>query len=102
MSWIKVCEKDTVPRLGSRIVKSGDIEIGIFRTSEDKFYALNNMCPHEKGPLSQGIVFGDKVACPLHNWKIDLKTGKVDEPDEGSTRCFKVKIEGNYVFLEIG
>jgi nitrite reductase (NADH) small subunit len=101
ISWKKICPLADIPKLGSRLVRSQDIEIGIFRTEDDRVFAINNLCPHKKGPLSQGIVYGDKVACPLHNWKISLVTGKADEPDEGETTCFETKIEDGMVYLAV-
>lgn len=101
MSWKKICPLTDIPKLGSRVVRGAKGEIGVFRTEDDKVFALNNSCPHNNGPLSQGIVYGDKVACPLHNWKISLVDGKAEEPDEGQTECFATKIEDGMVYLEV-
>lgn len=99
--WIAVTTINDIPRLGSRIVHSAKGEIAIFRTEDDRVFALHNSCPHKGGPLSQGIVYGDKVACPLHNWRISLVDGQAEEPDEGHTACFAVKVEDGAVYLEI-
>ena len=101
MAWKKVCPLNDIPKLGSRVVRSEGKEIGVFRTEDDGVFALNNLCPHKKGPLSQGIVHGDKVTCPLHYWKISLATGNADEPDEGETTCYQTKVEDGIVFLEV-
>jgi nitrite reductase (NADH) small subunit len=101
MSWTKICPLNEIPQLGSRIVRTENTEIGIFRTEDDRVFALNNSCPHKGGPLSQGIVYGDKVACPLHSWKISLVDGKAEEPDVGQTACYQVKIEDGVVHLEV-
>jgi len=101
MSWTKICPLNEIPKLGSRVVRNGSIDIGVFRTEDDRVFALNNSCPHKGGPLSQGIVFGDKVACPLHSWKISLVDGKAEEPDVGETACYQVKIEDGMVYLEV-
>lgn len=101
MSWTKICSLQEIPPLGSRLVRQGDKEIGIFRTEDDRVFALNNLCPHKGGPLSQGIVYGDKVACPLHSWKISLVDGKAEEPDEGQTACYQVKVEDGIVYLDV-
>lgn len=100
-NWIKIVALNDIPKLGSRVVRSADKEIAIFRTEDDRVFALHNSCPHKGGPLSQGIVYGDKVACPLHNWKISLVDGNAEEPDEGHTACFAVKIEEDMVYLEL-
>jgi nitrite reductase (NADH) small subunit len=101
MSWTKICPLADIPRLGSRVVRTGTTDIGVFRTEDDRVFALNNSCPHKGGPLSQGIVYGDKVACPLHSWKISLVDGKAEEPDVGETACYQVKVEDGIVFLEV-
>ncbi len=89
--WIGVCSVDDVPVLGARVVRrpaAGDI--ALFRTSEGKVFALLDRCPHKGGPLSQGIVYGERVACPLHNWQIGLADGCAQAPDEGCTRRFDI------------
>ena len=98
--WTKVVALQDIPKLGSRLVRSAKGEIAIFRTEDDRVFALHNSCPHKGGPLSQGIVYGDKVACPLHNWRISLVDGQAEEPDEGHTACFAVKVEDGEVYLE--
>ena len=105
-NWVKVAAFDEVPKQGARVVRTtnqdGDaLEIGVFRLEDDRIFAINNKCPHKAGPLSQGIVYGDKVACPLHSWKISLVDGKADEPDVGETACFNTKIEDGFVYLEL-
>jgi nitrite reductase (NADH) small subunit len=100
-NWIAVTTLNDIPRLGSRVVRSPDGDIALFRTADDRVFALHDHCPHKGGPLSQGIVYGDKVACPLHNWKISLADGSAEEPDEGRTACFAVKVEDGTVYLEL-
>jgi nitrite reductase (NADH) small subunit len=99
--WIKIAPLTDIPRLGSRVVTSAKGDIAVFRTADDRVFALHNQCPHKGGPLSQGIVYGDKVACPLHGWQIGLTDGHAQEPDIGHTACFAVKIEDNTVYLEL-
>lgn len=99
--WVKVVALEEIPKLGARVVRSKDREIGIFRLEDDRVYAINNQCPHKGGPLSQGIVYGDKVACPLHSWKISLVDGKAEEPDVGQTACFNTRVEDGFVYLEL-
>ena len=62
-------------------------------------FALRDRCPHKGGPLSQGIVYGTSVACPLHDWVIDLDTGLAVAPDEGCAARFPVRVESGKVFL---
>src|SRR3569832_1506913 len=100
-NWTKNTTLADIPRLGSRVVRSSKGDIAVFRTDDDRVFALHNQCPHKGGPLSQGIVYGDKVACPLHSWKISLVSGEAEEPDEGHTACFAVKVEDGTVYLEL-
>ena len=105
-NWLKVLPFEDVPKLGASVVRTKNsegnaLEIGIFRLEDDRIFAINNKCPHKAGPLSQGIVYGDKVACPMHNWKISLVTGKAEEPDVGETACFNTKIEDGFIYLQI-
>ncbi len=100
MSWIRVCGLDDIPLLGARrVARAAGPEVAVFRTAEDKVFALLDRCPHKGGPLSQGIVFGDSVACPLHNWTIGLGSGEAREPDHGCTARFAVQVVDGVVFL---
>lgn len=99
---IDICALDDIPRLGARRLKRADgSEIAVFRTQTDEVFALLDRCPHRGGPLSQGIVFGNRVACPLHNWSIDLGTGCAVAPDQGHTQRFEVRVEQGRVFLDL-
>jgi len=101
--WKVICRIEDIPRLGARKVtrRSGG-DIAVFRTAEDKVFALLDKCPHKGGPLSQGIVFGDRVACPLHNWSIELASGCAVAPDVGCARRFPVKVEAGIVYVDLG
>ena len=99
--WKVICKVTDIPVLGSRVVNRADKpNVAIFRNSEDKVFALLDRCPHKGGPLSQGIVFGERVACPLHNWNIQLDSGCAVAPDEGCAQKFSVKVEGGDVYLD--
>ncbi len=100
-TWTPICRIDDIPVLGARrVARAQGLEVALFRTGTDAVFALLDRCPHKGGPLSQGIVFGRQVACPLHNWAIGLCDGQAAAPDEGGTPPFKVKVEGREVFLD--
>ena len=99
--WKKLCPLDEIPRLGSRVIESAHGDIAIFRLADDEVFAVHDKCPHKGGPLSQGIVFGRSVACPLHNWTIALDDGCARAPDEGCAQRFSVKVEGGTVSLDV-
>ena len=97
---VRVCKLEDIPRLGARRYVRGDGgTIAVFRTADDGVFALRDACPHQGGPLSQGIVFGESVACPLHNWCIDLKSGNAAAPDEGAVERFDVQVVNGFVEL---
>ena len=98
---IKVCKLEDIPKLGARRFHAGDgPAIAIFRSASDQVFALRDQCPHKGGPLSQGIVFGESVACPLHNWCIDLKTGSAAAPDEGCVKRYDVRVVDGVIELK--
>jgi len=100
--WKQICALSDIPALGSRVVHSvAHGNIAIFRNAADEVFALHDKCPHKQGPLSQGIVHGRQVTCPLHSWKINLDSGEAQAPDVGCTRRFSVKLENGMVWLSL-
>ena len=98
--WKKICLVTDIPVLGSRrVARPKGMDVAVFRNSEDKVFALLDRCPHKGGPLSQGIVHGESVACPLHNWTIGLGDGCAKSPDEGCTPKFAVQVTEGSVYL---
>ena len=100
-NWIQVGRVDEIPRQGARIVATTAGDIAVFRTSDDEVFALRDKCPHKGGPLSQGIVHGKRVACPLHDWKINLETGIAAAPDEGCAARYPVRVTNGMVSLSL-
>ncbi|MDQ6956855.1 MAG: nitrite reductase small subunit NirD [Mariprofundaceae bacterium] len=100
-NWLKVCELNEIPPAQARTVKAGDVVIAVFRLTDDRVKAVENRCPHKQGPLAEGIISGDDILCPLHNWRIHLNDGKVAEPDEGCVKTYPVKVEDGAVFLAL-
>ena len=100
-NWQYICQLDDIPRQGARrVARPRGLEVALFRTAADAVYALLDYSPYKGGPLSQGMVFGDNVACPLHNWTIGLADGQALAPDEGSTPVFRVQVQGGAVYLD--
>ena len=99
--WQIICRVDDIPVLGARrVARAKGLDVAVFRNDQNEVFALLDRCPHKGGPLSQGIVFGTSVACPLHNWTIDLQGGCAKAPDEGCTPKFRVRIEEGAVQLD--
>lgn len=98
--WINIGPGSAIePGMAATIPVEGGEEIAVFHTMQGEFYALVNKCPHKQGPLSQGIVHGDSVSCPLHNWRISLRTGEAQGEDKGCTPSIPMKVEGGDLFL---
>jgi nitrite reductase (NADH) small subunit len=101
--WTVICRVEDIPVLGARrVARSEGLDVAVFRNADDEVFALLDRCPHKGGPLSQGIVFGTRVACPLHNWTIGLADGCAQAPDEGCTPRFAVKVAAGVVHLDSG
>ena len=99
--WIDIGTLADIPQRGARTLQlPGEKEIAVFRTSDDHVFALVNECPHKKGPLSQGIVHGDAVTCPLHNWRIRLSNGEALDEDRGCTPTIPARVVSGRVLLE--
>ena len=99
--WKSICRVEDIPVLGARrIERKLGTEVAVFRAADDTVFALLDRCPHKGGPLSQGIVFGHSVACPLHNWTIGLDDGCARAPDVGCAVTFSVMCEGGLVHLD--
>ena len=99
--WVVICRVEDIPVLGARrVARPRGVDVAVFRNDRDQVFALLDRCPHKGGPLSQGIVFGTSVACPLHNWSIGLDDGCAKGPDEGCTPRFACRVEGGQVLLD--
>jgi nitrite reductase (NADH) small subunit len=99
--WQAVCKLGDIAPLGARrVAREQGLAVAVFRGAEDRVFALLDRCPHKGGPLSQGIVFGDSVACPLHNWTISLVDGQAKAPDVGCAVSFVCKVEDDTVYLD--
>jgi nitrite reductase (NADH) small subunit len=99
--WTDVGALDAIPRRGARVVRTPQGCVAVFRTADDKAFALEDRCPHKGGPLSQGIVHGTSVTCPLHNWVLSLETGEAQGADEGRVRAFPLRVEGGRVLIDL-
>jgi nitrite reductase (NADH) small subunit len=97
--WIEVGHVDDVPLRGSRVIATEQGDIAVFKAADGRIFALWDKCPHKGGPLSQGIVHGTSVTCPLHNWVIGLETGDVKGPDQGCARKVAVQLDGNIILI---
>ena len=100
MSWIDIGHIEDIPLRGARVVKTRLGCIAVFRTSEEEVFATSDRCPHKGGPLSEGIVHGKSVTCPLHNWVFSLESGEAQGADEGMIDTFAIRIEDGRLMLD--
>ena len=99
--WIEICRLDDIPSQGARVIRATLGCVALFRTADDRVFALEDRCPHKGGPLSQGIVHGASVTCPLHNWVISLETGLAQGADEGAVRTIPLKVEDGRILIAL-
>ena len=98
--WIDIAALEDVPQRGARVVKTALGCVAVFRTATDEVFALDNACPHKAGPLAEGIVHGNSVTCPLHNWVISLETGEAQGADEGRVATYPALVDGGRILLD--
>ena len=99
--WLDIGPAVDVPSQGARKLMFAGRQLAIFRTAEGKFFALEDRCPHKQGPLSDGIVHGDCVTCPLHGWVISLASGTAQGADQGQVLSLPVVLEEDRLKLDI-
>lgn len=100
MNWIDIGALGDIPAQGARVVKTAFGCVAIFRTAKDEVYAIDDRCPHKGGPLSEGIVHGASVTCPLHSWVFDLATGMAQGADSGQVATYAVRVDGGRILLD--
>ena len=101
MNWVEIGKLSDIPLRGARCVKTPQGKVAVFRTAENEVFAIEDHCPHRGGPLSQGIVHGKAVTCPLHNWVISLETGRALGADEGVVRTIPVRVDEESLFIAL-
>ena len=101
VAWIEIGSVNDIPRLGSRVVTTSMGDVALFRTGTDDIFALRDKCPHKGGPLSQGIVHGKRVTCPLHAWVIELESGEAVAPDQGCAHTIPCQVVDGHIRLRL-
>lgn len=98
-NWIDIAALDDIPPQGARLIRTRTGCVALFRTHDDRVFALDDRCPHQGGPLSEGIVAGHSVTCPLHDWVFDLSTGLAQGADDGAVSTYPAKVEAGRVLV---
>jgi nitrite reductase (NADH) small subunit len=104
--WKLICKVKDIPPGGAHHVPRGLAwqelpGVAVFRTEDDRIFALLDSCPHQGALLSLGSVQGEHVQCPLHQWNIALETGCAVAPEQGCTRRYSVKVEDGRIYLDL-
>lgn len=97
--YVDIAALEDIPRQGARLIRTAEGCVAVFRTADDRVFALDDRCPHKGGPLSEGIVHGHQVTCPLHNWVFDLNTGTAQGADDGAVRTWPVRVSDGRVLI---
>ena len=100
-TWIKIIYQEEIPIMGSRVLEYKNQEIAIFKNRENKIFAINNICPHKSGKLSEGLVHENFITCPLHSWDINLSTGQVLNEDVTCSNIYEIKLENNIIYIKL-
>ena len=98
--FVDIGSLDDIPRQGARLVKTAQGCVAVFRTMDDQVFALDDRCPHKGGPLSEGIVHGTSVTCPLHDWVFDMNTGSAQGADQGTVRTYPIRVQQGRVLID--
>jgi nitrite reductase (NADH) small subunit len=99
MSWLDIGAIDDIPLRGARKIKTALGCVALFRTADDEVFAATDSCPHKGGPLSEGIVHGQSVTCPLHNWVFDLNTGQA-QGEDGRISTYPVRLDAGRILID--
>lgn len=98
-NWIDIAALDDIPVRGARVIKTRAGCVAVFRTIDDKVFAIDDACPHKQGPLSDGMVHGSSVTCPLHNLVISLETGMAADGKSG-VNTYEITVKGGRILLD--
>ena len=94
-----VCETDDVSEGSPAVVDVNGTEIAIFQL-EGEYFAIQNTCPHQGGPLGSGKVEDECVYCPWHGWQFDLKSGEHVQGRE-TAQTYNTWVEDGSIYLQL-
>ena len=100
--FTKVADVDDVPVGEVRVFVVGGFGVAVANVG-GTFYAIDDVCSHDGGPLGEGRLFGDQVECPRHGARFDVKTGRPRTlPAVIPVRSYPVEVEGDEVMVDVG
>jgi nitrite reductase (NADH) small subunit len=99
--WVRLCGVAESPAVGQvQETEAGGVAICLANVNGE-LSALDNWCPHRRGPLGQGWVEGEAVVCPWHSWAFNAKTGQAEYPLHERIDVFPLKVEGDDILVDI-
>ena len=98
--FIKAARCSDIPEGTGKTIEAGGRTLALFHAN-GQFYAIDNACRHQGGPLGEGEVYGTRVVCPWHGWEYDFATGCNVDDESMKLACFAVKVEGDDVLVEL-
>ncbi len=102
MAFQRVTSKDEVPAGQVRVFHVGDRSIAL-ANYDGRFYAIDNVCTHDGGPLGEGTLWENQVECPRHGARFDIETGRVVVlPAVRPVRTYPVQVDGEDVSVDVG
>ncbi len=100
--WVRVCGVSEAPAAG-QAMEADAAGVGVCLANVNgELSALDNWCPHRRGPLGQGWVQGESVVCPWHSWTFNVRTGVAEFPVHERVVVFPVLVVGEDVLVDIG
>jgi uncharacterized protein len=101
MAFVKAIKVGELAPGKMHAMQIGEREIALANV-DGKFYAINNTCLHQGGPLGEGDLGGKVVTCPWHGWQFDVTTGKEVQNPSSGVACYPTEIRGDEVFVDVG
>ena len=96
--FIRVSASDALPPGSARAFPVGRYDVAVFHV-DGEYFALENACPHQGGPIADGWIEERTVTCPWHAWCFDLQTGKMTLGDFAWIPRFEVRVEGDGIYV---
>ncbi len=99
--WVRLCGVGDAPAEGNVMEAEADgVAVCLARVGGE-LSAVDNWCPHRRGPLGQGWVEGNAVVCPWHSWPFDVRTGEAEFPVSERVAVFPLRIDGANIMVDL-
>ncbi len=99
-NFVRVASVSEIPKGQGKTVEVGGKTLAVFNC-DGSFYAIDNTCKHQGGPLGEGELAGTVVTCPWHGWTYDVTTGVSPDDPDCAVDHYEVKVDGENVLVGI-